>query len=86
MLAAMAVILLDPQAARANPSVPVTPSESLTQRGEAGVTEADRNFVIRVRLMGRFPELSAADLTEADRDFMIRVRLAGLGLEFGETN
>jgi len=77
MLAAVALVLLDPQVAHAAPGVPVSPSGLSSQPADGVLSEADRDFVSRVRLAGLFP-LGDGGLSEADRDFVIRVRLAGL--------
>ena len=79
ILAAIALILLDPQVARAEPSVPTPPSGFSSQFSDGNLSEADRNFLIKVRLAGLFPELSDGNLSQADRNFLIKVRLAGLG-------
>src|SRR5690349_9189544 len=75
LVAAIALILLNPQVARAEPGVPAPASAYSSQRGAGNLSE-DRDFRSRVRLAGLFSELNG--LSEEDRDFQIRVRLAGL--------
>jgi putative membrane protein len=76
-LAAITLILLNPQIARADPGVPAPLSGLSAELGVGGLSDADRAFIARVRLAGLLPELSAEGLSDADRDFIIRVRLAG---------
>ncbi|MET8147095.1 DUF4142 domain-containing protein [Actinoplanes sp. NPDC049668] len=63
----MALILLDPQAARAEPGVPVPPSGLLTDRGKGTISEADRDFAVKVRLAGLW-EIPAGEMAQEKSD------------------
>lgn len=78
VLAAIALVVLNPQPARADPAVPATPSGLSPQISTGGSAEADRDFLVRVRLARLYPELGGSGLSRADRDFLIKVRLASL--------
>ena len=52
LLAALALTLLDPRPALAEPGVPDPPSNLLTARGKGEISEADSDFVVKVRLAG----------------------------------
>jgi putative membrane protein len=51
-LFAVVVILLNPQPAHAEPGVPVPPNGLLSDRGEGDISDADRDFTVKVRLAG----------------------------------
>jgi len=67
VLVAVAAILLDPQQARAEPGVPVPPNGLLTDRGRGDVSEADRDFVVKVRLAGLW-EIPAGEMAQDKSD------------------
>jgi predicted outer membrane protein len=48
----VALVLVDPQVARAEPGIPLPPNELITDRGRGDVAEADRDFAVKVRLAG----------------------------------
>ena len=62
-IAVVALLVLDPASARAESGVPVPPNGLLTDRGVGTVTDADRDFVTRVRLAGLW-EIPAGDMAE----------------------
>ena len=62
-LAAVALLVLDPQVARAEPGVPVPPNGLLTDRGKGDVSDADRDFAVKVRLAGLW-EIPAGQMAE----------------------
>ncbi|WP_433796397.1 DUF4142 domain-containing protein [Actinoplanes sp. CA-252034] len=62
-LAALALILLGPQSVRAEPGVPEPPSGLLSDRGKGEVSEADRDFLVKVRLAGLW-EMPAGDMAQ----------------------
>ena len=62
-IACVALILLDPAAARAEPSVPVPPNGLLTDRAAGTISAADKDFVIKVRLAGLW-EIPAGDMAQ----------------------
>jgi len=74
-LVAVALILLNPQAARAEPGVPVPPNGLLTDRGRGDVSEADRDFAVKVRLAGLW-EIPAGEMAEEKSDDS-RIRAIG---------
>jgi putative membrane protein len=51
-LTAVALVLLSPGSAHAEPGVPEPPSGLLSDRGEGDLSEADRDFLTKVRLAG----------------------------------
>jgi predicted outer membrane protein len=59
----VAVILLSPVAARAEPNVPVPPSELISDDGEGSVSAADKDLVIKVRLAGLW-EIPAGEMAQ----------------------
>jgi predicted outer membrane protein len=62
-IATIALILLDPGSARAEPPVPLPPNSLLTDTGEGSVSAADRDFVVKVRLAGLW-EIPAGDMAQ----------------------
>ncbi|GIF15757.1 DUF4142 domain-containing protein [Actinoplanes teichomyceticus] len=62
-LAAAALTLLGPQPARAEPGVPVPPNDLLSDRGRGEVTDADRDFAVKVRLAGLW-EIPAGEMAQ----------------------
>jgi putative membrane protein len=66
-VAAVAVILLDPQTARAEPGVPLPPNELITDRGKGTVSEADVDFATKVRLAGLW-EIPAGEMAQEKSD------------------
>ncbi len=62
-IASVALILLDPQLARAEPGVPNPPNGLLTDRGEGTISAADRDFVTKVRLAGLW-EIPAGEMAQ----------------------
>ena len=75
VLTAAALVLLDPRTAAADPGVPVPPNELLTDRGKGAVTEADRDFLIKVRLAGLW-EIPAGDMAQ-EKSGSARIRSIG---------
>ncbi|MEV4282964.1 hypothetical protein [Actinoplanes xinjiangensis] len=69
MLVAVAVTMLNPHAAHAEPSPPIPSSGVQTS------TEADLKFELKVRLIGEFPELSDGSLPESEREALLNARL-----------
>jgi predicted outer membrane protein len=67
VLATVALVLLDPQLARAEPGVPDPPNNLLTDRGRGDVSEADRDFAIKVRLAGLW-EIPAGEMAQEKSD------------------
>jgi putative membrane protein len=67
MIASAALVLLNPQAARAEPGVPVPPNALITDTGEGIVTAADKDFVTRVRLAGLW-EIPAGEMAQQKSD------------------
>ena len=66
-LAALFLVLLDPQVARAEPGVPLPPNGLLTDRGKGEVSEADRDFAVKVRLAGLW-EIPAGEMAQEKSD------------------
>jgi putative membrane protein len=66
-LVAVTLILFDPQAARAEPGVPVPPNGLLTDRGKGSVSDADRDFAVKVRLAGLW-EIPAGEMAQEKSD------------------
>ncbi|MEU4625288.1 DUF4142 domain-containing protein [Actinoplanes sp. NPDC023801] len=62
-MTAVAMILLSPQAAQAEPGVPDPPSGLLSDRGEGELSDADRDFLTKVRLAGLW-EIPAGQLAQ----------------------
>jgi len=65
--ASAALILLAPDAARAEPGVPVPPSELITDKAAGAVTAADKDLVIKVRLAGLW-EIPAGEMAQEKSD------------------
>ena len=66
-LAAAALVLFDGQAALAEPGVPLPPNGLLTDRGKGAVSDADRDFAVKVRLAGLW-EIPAGEMAEEKSD------------------
>jgi predicted outer membrane protein len=73
--ASAALILLAPDAASAEPGVPVPPSELITDKGAGAVTAADKDLVIKVRLAGLW-EIPAGEMAQ-DRSTDERIQKIG---------
>lgn len=65
--ACAALILLAPDPARAEPGVPVPPSELITDKGAGAVTAADKDLVVKVRLAGLW-EIPAGEMAQEKSD------------------
>ncbi len=63
LVAALALVLLDPRPVRAEPGVPDPPNNLLSDRGEGDLSEADRDFVVKVRLAGLW-EIPAGEMAQ----------------------
>lgn len=63
MIAALGLALFEPRAAYAEPGVPNPPNNLLTDTGKGEVSEADIDFVIRVRLAGLW-EIPAGEMAQ----------------------
>ncbi|MDI6102066.1 DUF4142 domain-containing protein [Actinoplanes sp. NEAU-A12] len=63
VMAAVALIVLSPQSAHAEPGVPEPPSGLLSDRGEGDLSEADRDFLTKVRLAGLW-EIPAGEMAQ----------------------
>ena len=63
VIASAGLILLAPDAARAEPNVPVPPSELITDRAAGAVTAADKDLVVKVRLAGLW-EIPAGEMAQ----------------------
>lgn len=63
MVASAALILLAPDAAWAEPGVPVPPSELITDKGAGALTAADKDLVVKVRLAGLW-EIPAGEMAQ----------------------
>jgi putative membrane protein len=59
----VAVMLLSPVAAHAEPNVPVPPSDLISDDGEGDVSAADEDLVIKVRLAGLW-EIPAGEMAQ----------------------
>ena len=66
-LTAAALVLFDGQAALAEPGVPLPPNGLLTDRGKGAVSDADRDFAVKVRLAGLW-EIPAGEMAEEKSD------------------
>ncbi|MCU7729259.1 DUF4142 domain-containing protein [Actinoplanes sp. KI2] len=62
-IAALALTLIDPGAAWAEPGVPVPPNGLLSDKARGAVSAADRDFVTKVRLAGLW-EIPAGDMAQ----------------------
>jgi len=62
-VASIALSLLNPGAARAEPNVPVPPSDLISDQGEGRLSAADRDLVVKVRLAGLW-EIPAGEMAE----------------------
>jgi putative membrane protein len=65
--ASAGLILLAPDAAWAEPGVPVPPSELITDKAAGAVTEADKDLVVKVRLAGLW-EIPAGEMAQDKSD------------------
>ena len=63
----MALILLEPGAARAEPGVPDPPNGLLSDRGVGALSAADKDFVVKVRLAGLW-EIPAGEMAQQKSD------------------
>ncbi|RZU53871.1 putative outer membrane protein [Krasilnikovia cinnamomea] len=72
---AAALILLLPEKVRADPGVPVPPNELLSDRGKGAIADADRDFVIKVRLAGLW-EIPAGEMAQ-DKSGDERIKTIG---------
>jgi putative membrane protein len=61
------LFLLDPQAAYAEPGVPVPPNGLLADRGKGDISDADRDFTVKVRLAGLW-EIPAGKMAQEKSD------------------
>jgi predicted outer membrane protein len=61
------MILFAPDPAQAAPDVPVPPENLLSDRGRGQISEADRDFVIKVRLAGLW-EIPAGEMAQEKSD------------------
>ncbi|ROP33633.1 DUF4142 domain-containing protein [Couchioplanes caeruleus] len=66
-LATAVLLLLDPQGARAEPGVPDPPNGLITDRGKGEVSDADRDFAVKVRLAGLW-EIPAGKMAQEKSD------------------
>ncbi|GIF03703.1 DUF4142 domain-containing protein [Actinoplanes siamensis] len=66
-LAVVALALLQPRAAWAEPGVPVPPNQLITDTGEGEVSDADRDFATKVRLAGLW-EMPAGQMAQEKSD------------------
>ena len=66
-LAVTALMVLQPHAAQAEPGVPLPPNELITDRGKGAVTDADRDFAVKVRLAGLW-EIPAGEMAQERSD------------------
>jgi predicted outer membrane protein len=62
-----ALVLLAPEVARAEPKVPVPPSELIPDRAAGPVTAADKDLVVKVRLAGLW-EIPAGEMAQEKSD------------------
>ena len=67
MGASAALMLLAPDAARAEPGVPVPPNELITDKAAGAVTAADKDLVVKVRLAGLW-EIPAGEMAQEKSD------------------
>src|SRR4051794_28908486 len=63
VVASLALILLDPQMARAEPGVPVPPNGLLPDKAQGALSAADKDFVTKVRLAGLW-EIPAGEMAQ----------------------
>jgi predicted outer membrane protein len=61
LITALALVLLDPRPANAEPGVPDPPNNLLTDRGKGDLSDADQDFVVKVRLAGLW-EIPAGEM------------------------
>ncbi|GIF01904.1 DUF4142 domain-containing protein [Paractinoplanes rishiriensis] len=62
-VAAIAVLLIDPQMARAEPAVPVPPNNLLSDAAKGELAAADEDLVVKVRLAGLW-EIPAGEMAQ----------------------
>nr|WP_308129477.1 DUF4142 domain-containing protein [Actinoplanes polyasparticus] len=63
MVAATAVLLLQPSAAHAEPGVPLPPNGLISDTGDGDVAAADKDFAVKVRLAGLW-EIPAGEMAQ----------------------
>ncbi|GIF44272.1 DUF4142 domain-containing protein [Actinoplanes xinjiangensis] len=81
LIAALAIVLLDPRPALAvEPGVPDPPSNLITDTGAGKISAADKDFVIKVRLAGLW-EIPAGEMAQ-DKSKSNRVK--GIGADIAE--
>jgi putative membrane protein len=81
IIAALALVLLDPRPALAvEPGVPDPPSNLITDTGAGKISAADKDFVIKVRLAGLW-EIPAGEMAQ-DKSKSNRVK--GIGADIAE--
>ncbi|MFI5897079.1 DUF4142 domain-containing protein [Actinoplanes sp. NPDC051513] len=66
-IASVALILLDPKSAWAEPAVPVPPNGLLSDKAQGTLSAADRDFVTKVRLAGLW-EIPAGEMAQEKSD------------------
>jgi putative membrane protein len=74
-IVAGALVLLAPDRAGAAPGVPVPPENLLSDRGEGKISDADKDFVVKVRLAGLW-EIPAGEMAQ-DRSNSTRIKRIG---------
>jgi predicted outer membrane protein len=74
-VASIALVLIDPQVARAEPAVPDPPFNLLTDENNGELSAADKDFVVKVRLAGLW-EIPAGDMAQ-DRSEDDRIKQIG---------
>lgn len=62
-LASVALIMISPGAAHAEPNVPVPPSDLISDDGDGAVSAADKDLVVKVRLAGLW-EIPAGQMAQ----------------------
>ncbi|MFC7532214.1 DUF4142 domain-containing protein [Actinoplanes sp. GCM10030250] len=67
VLLSVVLILLAPEKVMAAPDVPVPPENLLTDRGRGDISDADRDFVVKVRLAGLW-EIPAGEMAQEKSD------------------
>ncbi|WP_433291017.1 DUF4142 domain-containing protein [Actinoplanes sp. CA-030573] len=74
-IATLALLVFDPEAARAEPAVPSPPNGLLADTGKGTLSAADRDFVVKVRLAGLW-EIPAGEMAQ-ERSADPRIREIG---------
>lgn len=67
LISAAVLLLADPRAANAEPGVPDPPNNLLTDRGKGEISDADEDFVVKVRLAGLW-EIPAGEMAQERSD------------------